>query len=804
MSHSTFNILLVEDDSVDIMAFRRMLKTQKLDYNYTITDKIAEAKRLLSSEVFDIVVADYKVVDGIFFDLFDTFITLDIPFICVTGAGDEEIAVKALKAGAYDYIIKDQERNYLKILPLTIRKAITRKKSEEQIKLLESVVVHSSDGIIICEIKKGALFITYTNQAFCEMSGFKSKELLLTPALSLVKENLATEDRALIEDAINNSANLKIELLVNKKDKTTFWGSLSLVILKKARAGKNQYVLMVRDATERKKAEKALLKAKKEAEQAQEAEKQFLANISHEFRTHMNSIIGMANFLSETAISAQQNSYLAELKHSSNGLMQLINDILDLSKIEANKIEFREQPFNLFDLLIAIQKSFIYKLRESDIETIIDVDLEIANDLIGDAIRLNQILTNLLENALRFTEKGEIGIKVTLKSLEKGFYNLEFQVFDTGIGMTEEELVIVFNHFKEANQRIYRKFGGTGVGLSIVKKLVELQGGNIHAESKKGKGTIFTVNLAFKDSGVASSLIDTDINIDLLANEKRFRELRFLVAEDNPMNQKIISEVLRKWGSEFDLAENGKETLHLFEQKNYDVILMDINMPIMDGYEATQNIRNHPWASNKNIPIIALSAAVLQNDIQKIFDVGMNEYITKPIDTQALKRIILQLTTSSESNKTAEIPTPPKVEKVNPKVKKAPPVAHFVPKINNDTLPNQMVLNLDYLKEFSGGDAGFIREMMSMYLEQIPDEAALLLDYSIAKSWDKLGKLAHKIKPNFLMMGLNQQESMAKQIEKLCKSTTIDEEKIAALAENLADDAFNSIQLIEVALAKLG
>lgn len=792
MSQKPIHILMIEDDAVDIMAFKQMVNREQLNYIYQFTNSVKNAKQLIKKHRFDIAVTDYQLRDGVFFDLFKTFIKNDIPFICVTSARDQEIAVKALKAGAYDYLIKDPARKYLSFFPLTIMKAIERKNSEAQINLLQSIVIKSNDGIVVCKAVNRILRITYANSAFYELTGYGEGSLLNQNIKMFYGEKTLEKDKQDIKKAILNNSELKKEIILHKKDKSFFWASLSLVPLKNVKTNTLQFVMMVRDVSEKKKTEAEIIAAKNIAEQAQLAEQRFLANISHEIRTPMNTIIGMSNLMYNTDLSEKQTEYLQSLKLASDNLMYLISDVLDLSKIDAGKLNFYEQQFNLFEILFELQQAFTKKLEDKDVQIIMDVDLDIANDLLGDAVRLNQILRNLLENAARFTEHGEIGVKIRLISDQDNLYKLEFQVFDTGIPMSKDEVEIIFNHFKHADQRIYRKFGGSGLGLSIVKKIIELQNGQIWVESTPNKGNTFFFNLTFKNSGTPSSIPENETN-QKAQNKKLLRSLRFLVVEDNPMNQKLVTEMLGYWGSDYSTANNGLEAIKLFEQNNYDVVLMDINMPVMDGYEATRQIRNHKWAPNKNIPIIALTAAVLSGEVQQMFDVGINYYLTKPYSTKELKNIILDLVSSTKitSFDTQKINLP-KEETLQESI----PQPDIIEK-------NPLTIDLKYLRNFSGGDTGFMSEMMSMFLLQVPDEATKLLDLLRNESWKELGKLAHKMKPNFLMMGLKNQQLMALEIETLCKSDDFDTERISILTEELVDDAFQSLPLVEEAMKKL-
>ena len=400
--------------------------------------------------------------------------------------------------------------------------------------------------------------------------------------------------------------------------------------------GKYFFSGFIRDITDRKKAEQELISAKQEAEQAQLAEQQFLANMSHEIRTPMNAVIGMTHLLYETNPTEAQKEYLDSLRFSADSLMGIISNILDLSKIEANEIEFEQRTFNLLELLKSLQQTFQFKVREKPISVVLDYDPKIKNHLIGDSVRLNQILTNLLGNASKFTHKGTIGVKAKLVAATGGQYIIQLQVHDTGIGIEKENVEKIFENFKQADVKITRKFGGTGLGLTIVKNLVELQGGSIEVESSEGQGSVFNIVLPFKDSGVLQTEVSIKEDSEHHISEV-LKETSILVVEDNPMNQKLISKILELWKCDFEIASNGFLAIEKTKEKKYDIILMDIHMPEIDGCETTKKIRSDSENKNQNTTIIALTAAALLDEKNRALESGMNDFLTKPFSPKQLK-----------------------------------------------------------------------------------------------------------------------------------------------------------------------
>lgn len=462
---SPYKILLVEDDLVDQIAFKRMVKREQLNYDFQIAGSLKEAKECLSNQRYELVITDYQLGDGNAVALFDYL--KSTPFIFATGGGDEEIAVKALKAGAFDYLIKDQERNYLKVLPLTIDNAIRRSKMNERLRLLESVIVNANDAVIIATASKKIPEIMYVNQAFMEMSGYDEAEVQKKGFGIFVGEETDRTEVQRIANAFRDYESVKSELIFYRKNGTPYWVGISIVPLKDKNGKTTHFVSIQRDITERKEAEQALIEAREAAEQARLAESQFLANMSHEIRTPMNAVIGMTHLLMDENLSPKQLEYINALKFSADSLMGIISDILDLSKIEAGKLDFEQKQFNLYELLNSLQRAFNFKVKQKDVNVIFSLDEGVDNDVIGDPTRLNQILTNLLGNSGKFTLEGEIGVRMSILESNELRYLLKFEVYDTGIGIEEDKLDLVFENFKQANSQIHRKFGGTGLGLPL-------------------------------------------------------------------------------------------------------------------------------------------------------------------------------------------------------------------------------------------------------------------------------------------------------------------------------------------------
>lgn len=384
------------------------------------------------------------------------------------------------------------------------------------------------------------------------------------------------------------------------------------------------------------------------AENAVKAKQQFLSNMSHEIRTPMNAIIGFTNVVLKTDLSEKQKEYINAIKVSGDALIVLINDILDIAKVDAGKMTFEQIPFNLCASIVATLHLFEPKIQEKNLELVTTYDDNIPEIIEGDSVRLRQIILNLLSNAVKFTDEGKITVNVSLLKEEEDHITIEFSVTDTGIGIPENKLEHIFDDFEQATNETARLHGGTGLGLSIVKQFVELQGGTLITNSKSGQGSTFGFILDFKKASAEktemAALTGNNNGVELANGNEN---VKILVAEDMPLNQFLIKIILEDFGFDVDIVGNGKIAIEKLQENNgstpftkaYDIILMDLQMPELNGFEATAYIRNK---MNSQIPIIALTADVTTVDVGKCEAVGMNDYISKPIDEKLLYTKIIK------------------------------------------------------------------------------------------------------------------------------------------------------------------
>lgn len=397
--------------------------------------------------------------------------------------------------------------------------------------------------------------------------------------------------------------------------------------------GQTQYfIAQIQDITSRKQYEADLLKAKEEAEAGTRSKSDFLSTMSHEVRTPLNGVIGMTHLLLEEELTEKQKSYVEILRFSAENLLVIVNDILDYNKIEAGKIELLHEPLNLPALLQKLVNSFQFQKKKNTLDIMLEMDADLPSFIASDEVRLGQIINNLMSNAVKFTEKGSVRLHAAMLHGKQPI--LQLKVIDTGIGIAENQLKSIFEKFVQAGSYITRQYGGTGLGLAITQKLLHLMGGEIEVESQIGTGSTFTVRLPVKliasDEIKAREINCTVATIDL-------SRCHILVAEDNLVNQKLVQQIIQKWGARLTLANNGQEALECLMKDKFDLVLMDIQMPVMDGYAATEIIKKQ----QPLLPVVALTASVLQTDDEKrsMFD----GYILKPFQPQLLKEQLIQI-----------------------------------------------------------------------------------------------------------------------------------------------------------------
>lgn len=526
------------------------------------------------------------------------------------------------------YILKTLERNEDKIL------------DEKRFK--DTMYDTSLDGVFIVDLN--SLLITDCNKRAIEIFGCSKKEdILFTAAKALLGDKMQEHILVQGKQYYTKKSPWYGNMDFFRKDNTPFFAYVNIVPFSHSEI--NYCKISILDITEIKIAEFEILKAKEKAEKAAQVKSRFLSNMSHELRTPLNAIIGTTNIiLQEEYLPAQRQSFEV-LKHSSEHMMQLVSDILDFSKIEAGKMVLENVPFNLKAFLQKVIGSFTAPISAKNLELKIDVDGNADMEIYGDETRLNQVMNNLIANAIKFTEKGSIAVEVKLQHKKSHSADIYFAIKDTGIGIPANKMRQIFESFTQADIETTRKFGGTGLGLAISKKIVEQMGGTLNAESALNAGSTFSFTLNFKFTKQQKSYVDED----RIKNLAGLDGVTVLLAEDNPINMIVAKKFLQKWNISVIEAENGVIAVDLFYKNKPDILLIDLEMPEMDGAQTVEAIRK----THKDIPIIAFTAATYENIREDLLSKGFNDYVPKPFKPEELHKKIMQYTSGLNQHRQA-------------------------------------------------------------------------------------------------------------------------------------------------------
>lgn len=534
------------------------------------------------------------------------------------------------------------------------------------------------------------------------------------------------------------------------------------------------------------------------AENSEKFKQQFLANMSHEIRTPMNAVNGMTDILINKKPRPDQLPYLNVISRSSDILLHIINDILDLSKIEAGKLELENIDFSLSETLQQVKETLSFKAEEKGLSLVTHVDTRIGDILVGDPYRLNQVLINLGGNAIKFTSRGGVEIKVDLVGQENHQLQIKFSVIDTGMGIASDKLNSLFENFRQLNSSDARKFGGTGLGLSISKQLVELQGGKIDVESVEGQGATFSFIINYT-RGQESRFREQNV-IDHNTDGTELNGLRILLADDNEYNRLVVTETLRlKADLIIDEALNGRQAVVMMAKGNYDVVLMDVQMPEMNGFEASKYIREKLPAPQNKTPIIALTASLLRADIDLCYQNGMNTYIPKPFKTWQLFKTIAEQTGRKGKLVLKPIYIPPVAEPVvkpaavnEVKVpEKIEPVQPETPAVQSNAVWTDMA----YLTKFCEGDEKRMRKYISVFRNSVPTLDEKLKNAITEKDYTEIALQVHGFKPKWMMMGMKQTSELGQKIDYMCKN--------AGSIENISESVLSLLQQNEAAAKEL-
>ncbi|MFO0495693.1 MAG: response regulator [Flavobacteriia bacterium] len=658
-----------------------------------------------------------------------------LPVVFITKETDDLAVSELRKLGDFDYISKPMSDQTLRthlnyvmhrhenLKRLKLENDTSKKDLLDTEKFFEQVVSNVSDIIFRLDLNG---FFTYLNPSAIEKTGYSFEELALLKYSHLIRKDYKRKTEYFFRQMLKNEKSESyLEIPIVLIDGTEVWIGQNIHLL--TRNDKTVgFQVVARDITKEIEFKQQLIQAKKDAEHASELKEQFLANMSHEIRTPLNGIVGIVKLLERTKLNEKQQSYLRAISASSDQLMGIINDILDLSKIDSGKMDINAIEFNFKELIKSITSVMELKAVERGVKISYKFSDDVPDILIGDPVILNQILYNLIGNSLKFTFEGEVllGVDMIANSTDDQFAEVDIYVKDTGVGMKPEVQEKIFDAFTQAESSTTRKFGGTGLGLTIVKKLIDIQNGTLYLNSVENEGTEFRVRLKFKKPSDEFISIEEqqDSSFELIANKK------VLLVEDNYINQLVTKDLLEELKAVIVVADNGKIGLDKLDKEHFDIVLMDMQMPVLDGYQTMKIIRSEPLYAD--LPILALTANAIDKEIEKCMKSGASDYLSKPFLPEDLFRKIERLLVV---DKTIDL----KNEKVN----------------------------VETLKTFTGFKPSLIDATLRELIKLIKEEEVDLKKIVAKEDEVNLKANIHKLKPSFQMVGLNGMAQMCVEIE---------------------------------------
>lgn len=732
-------IILVEDQKIVALDIRYQLEA----LNHRVIALLSsgeECMAFLKKEKADLILMDIQLKGGMSgLDAAKVIhANYEIPILFLTDYLDDSVLNEIKQAGYYGYINKPfkQIDLHTEIL-FTVeryRHFIQAKKKQSEIQLewketeefYRQIVNNVSDIIYRIDLKG---YFTYVNPSAIRQTGFTEEELLSMPFTSLIHPDAQERAFSFFKEVYESKHDFSTaEFPMLRKDGNVVWIGQEVHLL----TSNNQitgFQVIARDITLEKEFKEQLIIAKTNAEKTAELKSRFLANMSHEIRTPLNGIIGIINLLENTTLSHKQQVYIQAILSSSNQLMGIINDVLDLSKIDAGKLVMESTAFDLYGLVDSVQTVFEVTTKEKGIQLICTVAQDIPQFVIGDPVRLNQILYNIIGNAVKFTDQGRVEVMLTLVHLEEESCTILFQIRDTGVGMDEQVINKIFDSFTQAESDTTRKFGGTGLGLAIVKNLVKLLGGSIEVKSKQAIGSTFIIELPFLIAHESLVEVKTDKKID---ESIQLKGLSILVVEDNPINQLVTRDLLEEKEVRVAVASNGQIALDLMRETAFDLVLMDMQMPVLDGYQTMRLIRKMENGSPKHMPIIALTANAIESETQKCFEAGADAYVAKPFRPDYLFDEIQSLLHASDKKN-----------------------------MKNDTIS----IDMGTFSMFLNNNRPLMVKTLEQLITAFHDEESVLQNKALANDPIELRKVVHRMKPNFGIVGLTEWESFCKEIE---------------------------------------
>jgi PAS domain S-box-containing protein len=606
--------------------------------------------------------------------------------------------------------------------------------------IFESVTNYLYDAIVIYQIFEEKQVAVFANQSFYDLTGYDPDDVIGNAPVFFGQKDQQNGNYRIILNSIQTGAFLDKEILCLKKSGTPFWANLKSVRLDPNESNNIYQIIILKDITFKKKKEIDLEKALADAEYSKTIKERFLANMSHEMRTPINGIMGMAQLIDETELNSLQREYLEELKLSSENLLAIVNDILEFNFIESGALNLEVRKFNIRKQLSQLVDTLKEKAQEKKLSLDLVISEKMPDEVIGDVVRFSQILMNLISNSIKFTNQG--GVTLFVRALDKkdDRIPIEIKIKDTGIGIPESMLYDIFNSFNQASKVTTYKYGGSGLGLSIVHQLVGLMDGTINVESKEGRGTLFTLVIPFETAETQQEMENAEEGKSSKSAEKSELDgINILVVDDYLINRRIVKGMLEKAGANVDQAETGEQALEMLSEKHYSIILMDVHMPGMGGLATTKRIRELEDQSKRDTTVIAITASVLQRDIEDCRDAGMDDFIAKPFTKKDLESTVVSFVKKNQTR-----------------------TSTFQ---SLEDAKDGEEFRIDSLMEMTGGDKRMVREMIELFLQQTPDMLMDMRQTLNRKDFKELSRIAHTLKPTFTYMDMDKAFVLAESIE---------------------------------------
>ncbi len=763
-------ILLIDDDEVDCMFLKRSIKSSGFNAEIITVTNMADGLAELKKSSFHCIFLDYNLPDTNGLDFLKNH-QVEIngsPVIVITSHGDEKLAVDAMRLGACDYIPKVQVTP--EGISQSIRYALRINKAEQQNNRFEKALQESEKKLDTVIAKSPIILFAINRHGEFTMFKGKGVELLKINPEDIIGKKFSDTQKYLPIDIRDISSVIAGKELSTNLEINGCHFEVTCIPQRDEQFEPAGMIGIATDVTELKKSEIELKNNLSNARETQQVKEQFLANMSHEIRTPIHGIMSLTNLLLKTQIDNDQLTYLNAIKKSADNLLVIINDILDLSKVEAQKMTFESTIFSAAEIVETSFELFKAKANEKNITITKTVDDCIPEYIKGDPTRLSQILNNLVNNAIKFTTTGGVQIGIRLVESNERCSMISFSVKDTGIGIPQNKLSTIFDMFTQAGDDITRKFGGTGLGLSIAKKLVDLQGGIIKVDSILDKGTTFTFSMPFDHPDPAE--LEAHHAVSEEPESRIDSDLKILVVEDNDINRLVINKIMKDWGVKPDNAVNGRDALEKIRNNTYDIILMDIEMPEMNGYQCIREIRLALPQPKCNVPVMAMTAHANKKERDKCIGLGMDDYISKPFDPFDLKQKIVALSKKTMGG-TCEIPQQ-----------------------ETEPVKTSKLTNLDYLRELSENNESFFKDFINLFLTNTPETLNDLNTNLEKQNWEGVRQAAHKVKPSLNYLGLKDAQKVAATIEEyaVAKSNLEAIPKLVTELNNICKTAFIELE----------